>query len=340
MFKTRCLWLLLVFLPYVIHAQIGGQRSYEFVNIPSQAVINGLGGQNVSLVDADVNLALANPALSGDTLSGLFSVNYGSYVTTIDILSAIYQHDFGKAGSWFMGVQHVGYGEFDSFDASGFDLGTLKAGETQLFVGRSHRIANYSLGGTLKFLSSNIAGFSSNAIALDLGGAFIHPKKQFTAGLVIKNLGFALSQYSQSDKAKLPFDLRLGMSFKPKHMPFRFSFTGYNLYRSDISYFDADNPLFTEDKPSTFDNIFRHVVIGTELLLSQNVNFRIGYNHLVKQELKLEESARGAGISLGLVIRVKAFEFAFSRGGYHAAGDLNTFGLTVNTNTLLRKGKL
>ncbi|UII32728.1 type IX secretion system protein PorQ [Fulvivirga ulvae] len=321
------------------HAQVGGQRSYEFLNIPYSARTSGLGGVNVSLADVDLNMVYSNPALTSDTLSGHLSFNYLSYFADINSFSFVYQHDFGKYGEWFFGANHFDYGTIESFDNTGADLGEVESGETVVYLGRSHSIAHFTVGATFKFVNSSIAGYTSNALAMDIGGVFKHPSQKFTTGLVFKNIGLVTSQYTDTDEAKLPFDVQFGASFKPSHMPFRFSFTGYNLYQRDVSYYDpAQMPA--DDKPGAFDKIFRHIVIGTELLLTKNVNLRMGYNHLIRQELKLENTSGGAGFSFGLMFRIKAFEFAYSRGGYHVAGGSNNFTLTANTNLFFRKGKL
>ncbi len=192
------------------------------------------------------------------------------------------------------------------------------------------------MGASLKFINSSIAAFNSNALALDVGGVFIHPKRQLSIGLAFKNIGFVLNDYSETSSAEIPFDVQAGVTFKPKFMPFRFSFTGYNLTQGDVSYFDP-NSIDQEEEPGTFENIFRHVNIGAELLLSKNINVRFGYNHLVRQELKLEDTAGGAGFSFGLMFRIRAFEFSYARCGYHAAGGSNSFSITANTNTFLKK---
>ena len=328
--------ILCIFHVSVAFGQVGGQRSYDFMNIPYNPRVVGMGGLNVSTSFEDVNLVISNPALSSDSLSGMVSFNYLSYLADINVLSTVYQHDFGKSGHWFIGVNHVSYGNFESFDDTGISLGEFDAGETFVTVGRGHQLDNFSLGASLKLINSSIAGFSSTALAVDLGGAFIHPKGNFTAGLVFKNIGFVLSDYSESQNSQLPFDVQLGASLKPKHMPFRFTFTAYNLYKGDIAFFDP-NSADQEEEPGTFDKVMRHFVVATELLLSKNVNFRLGYNHLIRQELKLEDKAAGAGLSFGLMFRIKAFEFAYSRGGYHAAGGSNSFSVTANTNLFLKR---
>ena len=324
----------------VSEGQIGGQRSYEFMNIPYTPRTVGMGGLNVSTAHEDINLVISNPALSSDSLSGLASFNYLSYFADIDVLSAVYQHDLGKLGHWFVGVNHIAYGSIESFDNTGVALGEFDAGETFITLGRSHRLDNFTLGASLKFISSALAGFNSTALATDIGGTFIHPNGQLTVGLVFKNIGWVLSDYTDNEDNELPFDIQIGTSFKPRYMPFRFTITAYNLYEGDIAYFDpaADDP--ENEEPGTFDKVMRHFIVATELILSNNINLRVGYNHLIRQELSLEDTAAGAGFSYGLMFRIKAFEFSYSRGGYHAAGGSNSFAVTANTNLFLKRRNL
>jgi len=86
----------ILFLPLVVSAQIGGQRSFEFQNVPTNTRLTALGGVNVSIPDEDLNMAFSNPALTSDTLSGMASFNYLSYFANVGALSAIYQHNLGK----------------------------------------------------------------------------------------------------------------------------------------------------------------------------------------------------------------------------------------------------
>lgn len=93
---------------------------------------------------------------------------------------------------------------------------------------------------------SSVAGFRSNALLFDLGGTFVHPEKDLTIGLAIKNVGFVLSEYSGTSDTQLPFDVQAGITFKPKHMPLRFSITAYNLAYHGKAF---DDPNDTEDDP-------------------------------------------------------------------------------------------
>ena len=127
------------------------------------------------------------------------------------------------------------------------------------------------------------------------------------------------------------------MTFKPEYMPFRVSLTGYNLFRNDFGYIDGTGNSSFDEEASTFNKIFRRITIGTEIIFSDNFQVRAGYNHLIRQELRLEEQSGGAGFSLGFMFRVKAFEFAYTRAFYHVAGGGNYFTVISNFNKLFKK---
>lgn len=324
-----------------LFGQVGGNRSYEFLNIPYSARVSGLGGVNVSQVDQEVNLFLSNPALIGDTLSGYASASYLAYFANINFATFAYARRVDEVGGMLsIGIQHIALGSIDGFDASGNATQPFSSGETAITFSHSRKARNFRMGVNMKIVASNIASYRSSALLFDLGGVFVHPEKQLNIGMTLKNVGFVLSDFTEESNSNAPIDVQLGATFKPEHMPLRFSITAYQFSNGgrDIAYYEPSNGLQISE-PSGFDKFARHFVIGTELLLSKNVNVRLGYNHLVRKELSLESKAGGAGISYGFMFRVKAIEFAYSKGGYHVAGGAHHFTLAFNTNTVLRRGK-
>ncbi|MDX1627447.1 MAG: type IX secretion system protein PorQ [Fulvivirga sp.] len=317
-------------------AQVGGQRSFEFQNVPINPRQTGLGGVVVSIPGEELGLIFANPALSTDSLTGNASLSYASYFADINVASFAYQHDLGKFGHWFIGAIHFDYGDLEGRDATGMVTDDFNASETLLVLGRSHAVGNFRLGGSVRFFYASLAEYNASALALDLGGLFQHPEKEFNVGLVFKNVGFVISNYTPGSDSQLPFDIQIGSTFKPEHMPIRFTFSAYNLYKGDIAYFNTGSPQI-EDEPGVADKVLRHFAVGAELLLTRSVNLRFGYNHLIRQELKLEETGGGAGFSYGLQFKINAFAFSYSRGGYHASGGLHNFGISANTNLFFKK---
>jgi hypothetical protein len=314
-------------------AQLGGKKSFEFLNVPNNARLAALGGVNVSLSDRDINFMFSNPTLTGDTLAGFASASYQFYVADVGQTTAAYAHRFKNFGTLAFGVQYLNYGQIKSYDATGAEIGTYRSGESAVFVNKSHQISNFRFGATLKMAFSSIAGYRANAIMMDIGGLFVHPHQDFTVGLAIQNAGFVLSDYSETSTSRLPFDVRIGATLKPEHMPLRFSLTAYNL----TDPYDADNSPPSGEEAGTLKKIFRHINFGAEVLIHRNVNLMVGYNYLVHQELKLENAGGIAGISFGFSARIRSFEFVFSRSAYMVGNAGYTFTISRNIETLLSR---
>ncbi|HEY9006647.1 MAG TPA: type IX secretion system protein PorQ [Ohtaekwangia sp.] len=315
-------------------AQTGGQKSFDFLNVANNARLAALGGVNASLTDRDLNFFFSNPSLTSDSLADFASATYQFYVADVGQSTFSYAHKFNRIGTLAMGIQHLSYGTIQGYDASGNETGTFKSGETALVIGKSHQVLNFRFGANVKMVFSTIAGYRASAAMLDVGGVFIHPDKDLRVGLVVKNLGIVFSEYSPTSSTELPFDVQLGTSFKPEHMPLRFSVTAYNLAKKDVTYYNASAG---QDKPGTLDKVLRRFNFGVEVLLHKNVNVLVGYNYRVHQELKLDAAGGGAGLSLGFSACIRSFEFVFSRSGY-VAGKAG-YGLTLssNLNSMLKR---
>ena len=316
-------------------AQIGGTRAFDFLQLPSHARLAGLGGFNVSLADKDINFFHNNPALAGDTLNGFAAAGYQFYVGDVGNALFTYANNFGKVGQLIAGIQHTDYGRIQGYDESGTETVEFSSGETAILIGKTHQIGNIRLGATFKAVFSNIAGYGASAVIMDMGGIFKHPDQDLTIGLTIKNMGFVLSDYSNSSSSKPPFDVQAGVTMKPQYMPLRFSLTGYHLVEKDLLY----NDYISGEEPSTLKKVFSHLNLGAEILFHRNVNMLIGYNYLLHQALKMETATNGAGISYGFSIFVKPVEFIFSRNAYTVGNAGYSFTLTTNTNQLLKKRK-
>jgi hypothetical protein len=285
---------------------------------------------NVALYHHDLYLFYSPPALVTDTLRNRGAVRYQFSAGDIGHSTFSYAHKFKKIGMLAMGIQHLGYGSIMGYDASGMETGEFKSGETALFISKCHQTNNFRLGLNFKAAFSNIAGYRASALLMDLGGTFIHPKQNFTIGLVMKNLGLLLSDYSETSSTALPFDIQLGATFKPEHMPLRISLTGYNLAKSSVTYSDGE-------KKGTFDKVLRRINFAAEVLFHKNVELMVGYNYRIHQELKLSSGGGGAGVSFGFLVKIKVIEFSFSRSGFVAGSAGYAFTVSANAQKFLTR---
>ncbi|WP_139919980.1 type IX secretion system protein PorQ [Hymenobacter sp. DG01] len=327
-------------------AQIGGQQAFSFLNLPTSAKLAGLGGVNVSSRDADGTMLYGNPALLNADMDGRLALGYVDYLADIKQSTAVYVFNTKKAGRFGVGLTYLSYGNFEQFDAAGNSLGQFSVNEYALSIADSYTSGAFTIGGTLKLAGSGIAGNHSFAALADVGGLFKHPEQDFTVGLVVRNAGIQLKPYDGADREPMPLDVELGTSFKPEHLPLRFSFTAHHLQRLDIVYLDPnqrgqldENGEEIKPKKSLGDKIARHFVVGGELLLSKNLNLRVGYNHLQRRELRLENTSGGAGFSFGVMLRVSQFQLDYTHAGYHASGGANYFTIARNLDSLFKKSQ-
>ncbi|MBX9850709.1 MAG: type IX secretion system protein PorQ [Cytophagaceae bacterium] len=327
-------------------AQIGGKNSFEFVDMAVNAHAAGIGGVNVSVRDQDVNMILQNPALLNNDMFKNLSLSYLPFYAGVKATSVVYGHDFGKNGKYAGGLQYFNYGEIKYTDETGNDLGTFQPAEYVFTFSSAHTLNYYTLGASFKFAGANVGSYSSYAIMGDFGGVFKHPKRDFTIGLVAKNIGGVLKKFTGEAPVSLPFDVQVGATYKLEHMPLRFSLTAHHLNKFDIVYLDPTQKGVVdlegnEIKPKkTFaDKLARHFVLGGEFILGKGFHLRFGYNYLRRKELRLQTKSGGAGFSFGFMMRVKSFEIGYTKAYYHVAGGANYLTITTNFGKLIRKKK-
>ncbi|GAA3946664.1 type IX secretion system protein PorQ [Hymenobacter algoricola] len=325
-------------------AQLGGQRAFSFLELAPSAKIAALGGVNVSARDADPSMLLANPALLNADMDGRLALTYIDYLADIKQSTAAYVFNTQRLGRIGVGLTYLSYGKFEQYDAAGNSLGTFEVNEYALQGSDAYTSGNITVGGTLKLGVSGIAGNHSVGALADVGGIFKHPTQEFTVGLAVKNAGFQLRPYAGAEREPMPLNVELGTTFKPEHMPLRFSITAHHLQQLDIVYLDPnargqqlDDGTEKKPKKTLGDKIARHFVVGGELILGKNLNLRVGYNHLQRRELRLDNTSGGAGLSFGVMVRISQFQFDYTHASIQAAGGANYFTVARNIDTLFKK---
>ena len=285
-----------------------------------------------------------NPASQTSDRAMWASFSFFPFYSGINNYLVSFAFDEKKTGTWSAGLNYTDYGSFQGKDEAGNDLGEFSSSSFFTGVSYTYGAEPFSIGATLKFANSRIESYNASGLFLDLGGQFDHPKKDWIIGLTVRNIGFPFSMYSDNQDYNPPIDILLGTSFKPEHMPFRFSLTAHSLYTYDIVYLDPNNSTSldpsgnpqTEEK-STFDKVASHFIVGGELVFSDNFNLRLGYNHLRRSELRIEERPALSGFSVGFMARIKSFTLEYTRTFYHIDGGRNLFTLQMNLNPLFSK---
>ncbi len=330
-------------------SQTGGRHAYEFLNLPFSARTASLGGNTISTKDDDINLSLQNPSLLDSSMSNKLAFNYINYFTDVNYGYSAYARHFKNIGTFSTGVQFLNYGKFTAADETGQITGQFEAADYSLNLAYARALdSSFAIGGTLKTIYSVLENYSSVGSAIDIAGTYHNKKKRFTAAAVIKNMGIQWKSYRPGNKESLPFEIQLGLSKKLAKAPFRFSIIGTHLEKWDLTYEDPANPTLTTDpltqaeiKPNRAkiwgDKFARHIVLGSEFLLTKNFNIRFGYNYLRRQELKVDSRTGLVGFSFGLGFKISKFNLSYGRASYHLAGASNHFSITTNLSDFYSK---
>ncbi|MBK7555410.1 MAG: type IX secretion system protein PorQ [Flavobacteriales bacterium] len=324
-------------------AQLGGQTSFNVLDIPSSARVAALGGNNIAVQDADINLGFYNPALLNKEMERQVALSYLRWFNKADInLGYVgYAHHFDSCKTTVSAAfQFVDYGEFRRTDDAGVDLGSFTAGEYALQVGASRPIDSlFTVGVNAKVLFGQLEEYTSTAVAFDVGGLYHKPGGLFTLAAMLRNIGYQTSAYTER-REKLPFQVQIGTTYKFRHAPFRLGLMLENLQKWDLTYDDPNaqvniDPTTGEvitEKVTFMDKALLHVIGNVEILLGKNLHVRFGYNYRRRQELSIEEKPGLAGISFGAGIRVAKIHVSYGYAQYHLAGASNSFTVAVRFN--------
>ena len=324
--------------------QIGGRAVFPFLALPPSAQLAALGGMSVSARNDDPSLLYGNPAALNADMDGRLALSYVAYVADIKQSTAAYVFNTQKFGRMGVGITYLNYGSFESYDAAGNSLGSFGVNEYTAGLTDAYTTGKFTFGATAKLAVSSIAGSRSLAGVADAGVLYKHPTADFTAGLAVKNLGYQFAPYPGTDRGPLPLDVQLGATIKPEHMPLRFSLTAHHLQQWQIQYLDPNargtlDASGVEKKPtrSFGDNLARHFTVSAALVLGKGLQLRVGYNHLQRRELRLDNTSGSAGLAFGAMIKISSFQLDYTHATVQAAGSSEYLTVSRNLDSLFKK---
>ncbi len=322
-------------------AQVGGDNTYEFLNLTNSAKVAALGGKVVSIDDGDLSMAFHNPSLLNASMHNNLALNYVNYFTDINYGYVSYARSLGNKGDVAAGMHYINYGEFIEADETGQITGTFKAAEYALNLFWAKTLdSNFAIGANIKPLYSVLERYSSFGIVADLGVTYYNRSQLLSAALVIKNFGTQIKPYNKQNYEPVPFEIQLGVTKKLAHAPFRFTLTGHQLQKPDMTYEKEEDINFLEEEKEKEnaldvypDMIMRHIIAGVELIITDGLVFRAGYNHQRRKELQVESNISTVGFSWGFGVKIYKFHINFGRATYHLAGASNHFSITTDINS-------
>ena len=111
----RKLFILLVFQTFVsaAWAQIGGESTYNFLNLTNSARMAALGGNQIAINDSlDLNISYNNPSLLRAEMKNMLALNYVDYFAGVNYGYASYSFGTPLPGYFAAGVHYINYGKF------------------------------------------------------------------------------------------------------------------------------------------------------------------------------------------------------------------------------------
>jgi len=206
-------YLLLSFTLYAGESKNSGTATALFLTVPPDPRSSAMGGAGVGRGD-DVSTVFWNPA-------GLVNIEEFGLIFSHAEYLADFNHNFCAAalsveniGSFGVSFNYIGVDPFKGYDADGNELEEFNTFEDMSFNGSYARNVYefIAVGGTLKYISQNLADKSAISYAIDAGvfakGILL---ENLSAGLAAKNLGTSPALGSESDS--LPFQISLGVSY-------------------------------------------------------------------------------------------------------------------------------
>ena len=287
-------------------AGAGTNTVFDFLRNDPSARPAALAGSFVCVANDPVSL-FYNPASLGTVAQPSGSVGFFKQLLDINSGFIVYSQPFEDIGTFGAGILYTNYGSFTETDDLGNPRGTFNASDLALSVGYSNLLGdNLFYGAALKFIYSSIAGYTSTALAGDVGIFYNIPESRITMGASLKNIGAQLSTYLGT-KEDLPFDVTIGGSIVPKGLPLLLNVNFHRL----------------NDQADSFIGHLRAFSVGGEFTLSKTLQLRVGYDNALRQDLKIGTSTGLAGISAGVGVAVKQYMFDYAISSLGKIGELH-----------------
>ncbi|OIQ30256.1 MAG: penicillin-binding protein [Bacteroidetes bacterium MedPE-SWsnd-G2] len=336
----RIATLLLICFSTTLLAQVGGETTYQFLNLLSSPRQAALGGRVITTYDHDVTSPFYNPATINFKMHNQLALNYSSYLGGISYGSAAYAYTWDRrVQTLHIGMSYINYGSFDGYDLNGMPTGSFSGNEAALSFGYAYNFphSDFYVGANLKLITSKLEQYNSFGAAFDVGAMYINEKINFNAALSLRNMGGQITTYADLNEP-IPFEVILGLSQKLENVPLRWHLTFENLQKWPIG---VSNPARavtdldgnqTQEEVGFFNEVLRHTIIGAELFPDRGFNLRLAYNFRRSEELRIEEQRNFSGLSFGVGIKMNKMRFSYTHARYAGASNTNFFGLQIDFN--------
>ena len=288
----------------LVHAQSESQTEYNFLRLPVSARAAALGGDNITVIEDDEALIFHNPALLASVNDKTINLNYMNYMSGANMASASFNRIVREHASWAVSAQYVDYGKIKEVDENNVQTGEFSAKDLSLAGYFSYMLTNRLTGGiSARLITSYLGDYNSIGFGVDLGLNYYDADREWSLGVVLKNLGGQLKAYHDSFE-RMPFDIQMGVTKRLTGTPFRLHATLVDLNHLDYKFLN-------------------HFVVGADVLLTESFWIGGGYNFRRADEMKITSanggSSHGAGLSFGAGLNLERFKLNLAYGKYHVS---------------------
>lgn len=321
--KTLRIFLLMFAL--FVEAQTG-TNIYNFMNIAVSPRQAALGGDAISVRDADPNFSAVNPSLMNLEMDQRVSANYSSYLAGSNIGTINYVKDLQYGHLLSLNVRYLDYGSIPRTDEAGNTTGSFSASDAAIGAGYAYQFEdNWTIGANVNFITSKIDNFTSAALLANLGVTYYNEQQKESVALVFHNFGRELKTYD-GQKEKLPFRIDLGYTKILPNFPVALTVTAHDLQKFNIS-----QPLNSNgQKTSNIKKLADHLSFGAELFPENGFNLRLGYNVKRGSDLAVQDQRSFSGLSAGFGFKISWLRFDYTHVRYSNASNMNFIGLSLD----------
>lgn len=211
--KVTFIFLLLLLFWNLGFAQSDNSGTYSglFLKANLSPRVSGLGGSFVALAD-DENALLYNPAGLANLSLNSTVFNHTNWIEDISFENVISSYNINSSLGFAFGISFLNMPSIQGRNANGptNERFTINSNIIQVGVGYKFR-PGYNVGLGVKYFNEDLAGFSGNGLAFDVGYQMPLFLSGLHFGLAAQNIGGKIKHRAVEEP--IPLVIRLGLSY-------------------------------------------------------------------------------------------------------------------------------
>lgn len=297
--------------------------TYSFLRNDASARAAALGGAFMAIHD-DPAAVFYNPAAIGSADAHQVQATFFKHALDINSGFLVYNNSLKSLGvqsnnalsqgSVAFSANYVNYGQFLRTDRNGISSGTtFGGGDLALALTYANQLdSNWFYGVSLKYINSQLEGFSAGALAVDAGMLYRIPKANVNIGVSVLHAGTQVATINGIAE-RLPVDVRIGVNHRLRGLPLLINASFARL----------------ADSTATLPERFLNFQVGGEFYFGQAVRVRIGYDNQRRRELAPDAQPRFTGFNAGVGLALQTLNVDYALSAIGMAGMVHRISLNM-----------